>query len=83
MTVASLLGSNERHIKDSSDIHRSFYNVLSDFSFKKNAGSLTPSTSNNTSGSFTRVSNYKESNELNQRPKTCGKTNHCIFVVII
>ena len=31
MTVASLLGPDKHHIKASSDIHLSFYNVLSDF----------------------------------------------------
>ena len=36
MTVASFIGPNKRHIKDSSDIHLSFYIVLSDiFSRKK------------------------------------------------
>ena len=35
MTVASLLGPDKRHIKASSDIHLSFFNVLSDFFFKK------------------------------------------------
>ena len=44
MTVASLLGPDKRHIEASSDIHLSFYNVLSDFFFIKNAVSLTPST---------------------------------------
>ena len=44
MTVASLLGPDKRHIKASSDIHLSFFIVLSIFFFKRNAVSRTPST---------------------------------------
>ena len=50
MTVASLLCHDKRHIKASSDIHLSFYNVLCDFFLKKNAGSVTPSTRNHPKG---------------------------------
>ena len=35
MTVASFLGPDQRHIKDSSDIHISFYIVLSDLFSRK------------------------------------------------
>ena len=42
-TVASFLGPDKRNIKASSDIHLSFFTVLPDFFFKKNALSLTPS----------------------------------------
>ena len=44
MTVASLIGPDKRHIEASSDIHLSFFIALTDFFFKKNAVSLTPST---------------------------------------
>ena len=42
-TLASLLGPDKRHIEASSDIHLSFFIVLTDFFFKKNPVSLTPS----------------------------------------
>ena len=35
MTVASFLGSDKRHMKASSDIHLSFFIVLSDFFLRK------------------------------------------------
>ena len=35
MTVASFLGPDQPHIKDSSDIHISFYIVLSDLFSRK------------------------------------------------
>ena len=41
MTVASLLGTDKRHVKASSDIHLSFFCFILLF-FKKNAVSLTP-----------------------------------------
>ena len=57
MTVASLLGPDKPHIKASSDIHLSFFFiVLSDFFFKKNAVTLTPSTKNHHNGSVTTIS---------------------------
>ena len=41
MTVASLSGPDKRQIKASSDIHLSFFIVLSNFFFKKNTVSQT------------------------------------------
>ena len=56
MTVASLLGPDKPHIKASIDIHLSLFIVLSDFFFKKNAVTLTPSTKNHHNGSVTTIS---------------------------
>ena len=53
--MARLVGPDKRHINASIDIHLSFFIVLSDFFFKKNAVSLTLSTQNNHNGSFTTI----------------------------
>ena len=59
MTVARLLGPNKRHIKSSSDLHLSFFIVLSDFFFKKNVVSPNPNTKIHHKGSVTKISIQK------------------------
>ena len=69
MTVAGLLGPDKRHIKASSDNHLSLFIVLSDFFFKKNAVTLTPSTKNHHNGSITTISIHNKFFALNHRPR--------------
>ena len=76
MTMASLLGPDKPHIKASSDIHLSLFITLSDFFFKKNVVTLTPSTKNHHNVSVTTISVDKWSDELNHRPRSRKKIDH-------
>ena len=72
MTVVKLLGSDKRHIKASSNIHPSFYFVLSDFYQEYHTASMTRSAWNHNKGPVILIANYTSISDIYQgsiRPK--------------
>ena len=81
-TVASFLGPDKRNIKDSSDIHLSFFIVLPDFFQEKR--SFSDSKHIEPPQRFRNHDIYqKYPDELNDRPRSREKVDHRFFVVII